>query len=145
MVDSVFIQQAVLNFSRFINATVNTNTDSSGVPTLKSYNVSFYDLPAAMNPRPNSTYTVDQVAALALENWLPRILKGIINFEVRNQILSGDVVQAIWSKSEDLDGWIKSVAASMTNVVRTYNTTSDEGHNGIGYQQGIHVLYSGPG
>jgi hypothetical protein len=141
MIDSTLKQRAVQNFSRLVNASQHLDYDAAGVPTLNPYNLSFEDIPATMNPRPNTTYTVDQVAILALENWLPGIFNGVIKFSMTNQHPSGDVVQAIWSVSEDLDGWIRSVAASMTNIVSTYNATSDEGYHGIGYERGVHVQW----
>ena len=132
MVDFNQTQPVVQNFSQVVNFTL---SDLGSVTD----NVSFVDLPIAMNPRPGANYSVGVWAADAIEGYLEPIFNGTIILNEESQTFSSDYIQAIWNASSDLDGWIKNLASSMTNVIRTGTPQPNDFYNGKGYQLGVQV------
>ena len=67
------------------------------------------------------------------------MFNGSLLFQERPSF-TDDYLQAMWNASADLDGWIKNLALSMTNVVRTTNTSGPFGlYDGTGYQLGVQI------
>ncbi|MCJ1303952.1 hypothetical protein MMC08_006763 [Hypocenomyce scalaris] len=132
MVDLNQTQPVVRNFSQVVNSTLPGGFSGND-------NFSFVDLPIAMNPRSGANYLVGIMASLAIEGYLEPIFNGTIFLNLESQTFSSDYIQAIWNASSDLDGWIKNLASSMTNVIRTETPQPNDFYNGKGYQLGVQV------
>lgn len=104
-------------------------------------NYTFAGLPREMRPRQEATYTVNAVSMLAFEPWSDYFFTGTIWLNLHSQIPSNDMVRAIQNATANLDGWIKNLAASMSNVVRTSNPSTDDMYNGTAYMSVIQVKW----
>lgn len=105
-------------------------------------NISFLALPEEMNPLPNQTFSILGFALLSLTEYFATIFEGNITLNQAEQNPSSDPMQAIWAASADLDKWMKTVAASMTNVIRvSYPAEKNDMYNGIGYRVGYDVQW----
>ena len=137
MVNSNQTQLIVQSFSQVIN---------SDISSLDIDDVTFLNLPAEMNPRLHTNYTVGTLAAIAFQEYLPTLFTRSFILNLESQSPSGDVVQAIYNTSANLDGWIQNVASSISHVVRTTNTPKptepDDLYNGTGYQLGVKVQWA---
>jgi aspartate/tyrosine/aromatic aminotransferase len=59
-----------------------------------------------------------------------------------SSVTSSDTVEAIWNGSVvGIDIWVKNLAVSMTNVVRTSAPPTNSHYNGTAYQSGIRVRW----
>ena len=109
---------------------------------LGSGSVNFANLPAEMNPRPGANYSVDALAFLALQEFILSLADGNVTLNLESQLPSSDTVEAIWNGTVGgLDPWIKNLALSMTNVIRTSAPATDARYNGVAYQSGIQVRW----
>ena len=128
--------QFMRNFSQVGNSSNSVADQSYGA------NFTFLDLPAKMNPRPNSQYRVDFMAYEAIGSFLYSSFDGNITHEMDSSMPSSDFILAVWNAtSTDLDAWMKNVALSMTNALRAFNPISDDFYNGTGYQLGVQVRW----
>ena len=93
-------------------------------------NVTFAELPPSMQSRVPANYNVGFFASGALSEYLLTTLSGNVTLDIESVGYSNDVVQAIWYASADLNGWIDNVAASMSQVVRTYTPQFDSVYDG---------------
>lgn len=70
---------------------------------------------------------------------------GTIQLNQEEQLLSSDIIAGIWNSSADLDSWIKSIAAGVSNVIRDSEVqTSAESnfYQGTGSQLGYDVRWT---
>ena len=125
---------AVRNFSQVVNSSTNVGFDDTT-------NFTFVDLPEYMNPISHANYTVGMMATKAFQSYLQPLFNGNITLDETSTSPSSDAVQAIWNASADLDSWIKNVADSMSNAVRTTTPATSDIYNGTGYQLGIRVRW----
>ena len=117
---------------------INPRTRQAGLV----YNVSFLGLPGDMNQALDD-FTVYGGALLALTEYFATLFNGSISLNQAEQIFSSDPVQAIWEASADLDAWLQTVAASMTNVIRTVGQAEpNTKYNGTGFQLGYDVRWA---
>ena len=106
-------------------------------------NVTFVDLPKDMNIQMGDNFSFLQLAAVSLINYLEPLFDGNINVTVDAQFPSSDVIQALWNASADLDIWMKNVASSLTNVIRSFNPAPQRAaFEGTGYQLGYDVRWA---
>ncbi len=128
--------QFMQNFSQVVNSSL--SPDDTGLYG----NYTFLDLPAKMNPSPNSQYRVDYLAYAAIDSFLPSLFDGNVNINPGSYTPSSDFTLAVWNAtSTDLDAWMKNVALSMTNALRAFNSISDDFYNGTGYYLGVQVRW----
>ena len=115
-------------------------------------NLYFLDIPSTMNPRPGAGFLFHIPNLSALQGYLYHMFNGTMTYLLRNGTSStSDVVDAVWNSTGDLDKWIKTVAASLTDSIRsskpypTQNATliaaQDAFYNGTGYQLGYDVRW----
>ena len=105
-------------------------------------NFTFPNLPAEMNPCPDSQFNVTLVSALLLKEFFTSLFSGNVSGIPDFPEISSDITQAIWNATTaDLDGWMKNVALSMTNALRVFNPALDDVYNGTGYQLGVQVRW----
>ncbi len=130
--------QFMQNFSQVVNSSQSiVDVDQSDYA-----NFTFLDLPARMNPSPNSQYRVDFLAYAAIGSFLPSLFDGNVTLNAEGYYPSSDFTLAIWNAtSTDLDAWMKNVALSVTNALRAFNPISDDFYNGTGYQLGVQVRW----
>lgn len=134
-------QVVTQNFSRVVNSSFSTDEDLS--------NITFAGLPEDMNPTPDATnYSVVLLASEALRDFTETLLNGTVFLNLESVTPSSDVVQAIWNVTgsvAELDSWIKNLAGSMTNVIRSSNVESSDESNlyyhGTAYQLGYEVRW----
>jgi len=104
--------------------------------------VSFLALPEDMNPPPNQNFSIFGLAALSLTEYFATLFDGNITLNQGEHNPSSDSVQAIWNSSADLNTWLQTVAGSMTNVIRTFDSGDhNEMYNGTGYRLGYDVQW----
>ena len=128
------VQSVVHNFSGPLN-----NSISGGFSGRDNY--TFPALPAEMHAKGNVNYTVNMFAYDIFGIYLAPFFNGTIFLNLASQKPTNDYVQAIWNGTENLDGWIKNLALSMTNVVRTDVPMTDELYNGTGLQLGVRIRW----
>ena len=115
-------QKVIESFSTMVNSQPDS---ANGVS-----NVTFAELPPSMQSRAPANYNIGYFASGALSEYLSTALSGTVTLDIESVGYSNDVVQAIWYASADLNGWIDNVAASMSQVVRTYTPQSDSVYDG---------------
>ena len=105
-------------------------------------NHTFMPLPPSMNPRAKAAYNVSDEAISYLKYYLSPMINGTITLEgTGSSTPSSDTMQAIWNASSDLDSWIKNLALSMTNVIRTEILQPDDMYNGVAFHLGYQVRW----
>ena len=67
----------------------------------------------------NVFYHVNQLALLAMSDYLVPLFNGTVWVAPESNEPSSDVVGAVWYATTDMDRWTQNVAVSMTNTVRT--------------------------
>ena len=128
------IQASVEEFSSVVN---------SGLEAYDVFvNYTFLPLPASMMPRAGADYNVSAMAMIFLKGYLASMINGTGYLYYESQSTTSDSIQAIWSASADLDAWIKNLALSMTNVVRTNIPESSEMYDGTGFQLGVQIHWA---
>lgn len=130
--DGGYLETHSANFSHVIDS-----TDSQATST--TFNFTFANLPQEMNPRPGVAYTVNYVFMDAFDIWSEYFFNGAIWLNLHSQAPSNDMVDAIRQVCTGLDGWIKRVAESMSNVMRTFRPSTDIMYNGIEFHSTIRV------
>ena len=115
-------QKVIESFSTMVNSNLDSASGAS--------NVTFAELPPSMHSRVPANYNVDFFASGALSKYLSTTLSGNVTLNIESVGYSSDIVQALWYASADLNGWIDNVAASMSQVVRTYAPQSDSVYDG---------------
>lgn len=117
------------------------HNSSLGIGSVLSNNVTFEDLPTAMNAKPNTKYMVSGGAVLALQQYFGTFFNGTIFLNQQAQLASSDIMMGIWNSSADLDPWMKNVAGSLTNVIRSSQADQGTFYNGTGSQLGYDVRW----
>ena len=128
-------QLSIQDFASVINST-QFDDGSDG-----SDNITFMALPPSMSPRTQATYNLSEFAILYLQGYLSQMINGTVILNEVSSSPSSDMTQAIWNASSDLDSWIKNLALSMTNVIRTDNSQPDNMYNGVAFQLGYEVRW----
>lgn len=92
-----------------------------------STNRNFTNIPSYMNTNAGSNYTISGLAITAYQENLVSILEGNVTagysdatFQYGNYF-----VQGVWNGSSDAHTWIKNLALSMTNNIRTMAATDN--------------------
>ena len=104
-------------------------------------NHTFMPLPPSMMPRTQASYNVDPFNVLYIRDLLSSEITGTIKLEDSSFNPSSDTVLGIWNASSDLDLWIKNLALSMTNVIRTDTPQPDDMYNGTAFYLGYQVTW----
>lgn len=128
------VQLAVHNFSGPVNSSFPGGWSGAD-------NFTFPPLPSEMHARASVNYTVNIDAYMIFTIYLAPFFNGTIFLNLESQKPTNDYVQAIWNGTENLDAWIKNLALSMTNVVRTTIPMTDELYSGTGLQLGVRVRW----
>lgn len=125
--------------------------DDSNMTDITDTGYTFLDIPSTMNPRSNAKYIVDYEAYAALEEYLDSMFNGSVYLNLESTKPSSDVIDAMFNQARNLDEWMKNVATSLTNAIRSDKTNpnqltitkseQDEPYNGIGYQLGYEVRW----
>ncbi len=117
------------------------NSSLDGAYNVLQYNVTFVDLPAAMNSKANTNYEVSGGAILAMSEYFGTLFNGTIFLNQEAQLASSDTITGIWNSSADLDPWINSVAGSLTSVIRHSQPSQETFYNGTGFELGYDVRW----
>ena len=128
-------QLSIQDFASVINST-QFDDGSSG-----SDNIAFMPLPPSMSPRAQATYNLSVFSTMYLGEYLSQMINGTVFLDQVSSSPSSDMTQAIWNASSDLDSWIKNLALSMTNFIRTDNPQPDNMYNGVAFQLGYQVRW----
>ena len=102
-------------------------------------NRTFMPLPPSMRPRTQASYNVDHFNVLYIRDFFSSAITRTIKVDDTSSIPSSDTVLGIWNASSDLDLWIKNLALSMKNVIRTDTSQPDDMYIGTAY----HSCYQG--
>lgn len=104
--------------------------------------INFAELPAEMNPVPGANYSVEWLANIALTEFMAPMTNGSVILNLESHIPSSDTVEAVWNGTvAGLDVWVKNLALSMTNAIRTAAPVTVARYNGTAYQSGIRVRW----
>jgi hypothetical protein len=117
--------------------------NSTPVSTSVFDNYTFPALPAEMNPTPDTDYNVSVDGWQQFSSTLIGQFNGTAMLDIESSVANGDSIDAIWTawgNSGDLDPWIKQLALSMTNALRTFG---DQGYSSYGYSQPTYPRYNG--
>lgn len=104
----------------------------------------FIDMPSTMNIPKDADYNLFGLSRLGLENFLSSLFYGNVTIDLGTQVTklaSDDMILALWNASADLDAWIKNVASSMTNVIRSETPAHLARYDGTAYQLGYEVRW----
>lgn len=136
-------KQVNANQSQVVTQEFSTVYNSSlyGAYNVLQYNVTFVDLPAAMNSKANTNYEVSGGAILAMSEYFGTLFNGTIFLNQEAQLASSDIMTGIWNSSANLDPWIKSVAGSLTSVIRNSQPSQETFYNGTGFELGYDVRW----
>ena len=134
VLDSKQTQRSVQTFSDMV-------TSDPGNEHGGSDNLTFREIPIAMNPMPLIQYTVGVTAQLGFETYLDDLFNGNISYNVESYTSSTDVAEAVSLAiyHPNLSDWIQNLANSMTNVIRTDKPASSDLYNGTAYQLGVRI------
>jgi hypothetical protein len=125
-----------------LNATFSKLASQSTEDNLGGSLFVFGDLPPEMNSLPGVNYYVDYFALTALSDFVTELVNGTVLLEQSSSVPSSDTIEAIWNGTvAGLDIWVKNLALSMTNVVRTSAPATNSLYNGTAYQLGIRVRW----
>ncbi|KAL3417460.1 hypothetical protein PVAG01_11460 [Phlyctema vagabunda] len=107
-------------------------------------NRTFIDIPDYMNTRPESNYMIGGVAIDALSNSLSKVFNGSVTAGMSSATYGygdNEFVQGIWNGTGDPQSWIKNVALSLTNNVRSMAATNESAaaYSGIARSSEIFV------
>ena len=126
------LQSSPIQLSKVVNSSL-FSSDTS-------VNLTFISPPPQYAPAHSPNYTVDAIAIIFFLRYLWSIINGTVFLNLESSMPSSDATQAIWNGSADLDAWIKNLAISMTNVVRTnIPAPADAFYDGTGFQLGIQI------
>ena len=148
-------QIPIQNFSTIANQTHDLFTDASFDKIDTFENLTFAPLPPSMNPAPQSQYQFSIQSALTMSSYLTSAIKGNGGADLRVVSYSSDTTQAIANATTgSLDAWIKNLATSMTNVLRTSTSqaggfdvpvdatpSTDAVYSGAGYQLAVQIRW----
>ena len=126
MVNDNQTQAVMQEFFQIQNKTAAMDSDTPyyGMPYYETFTCQ--DIPRRMNPRPEGNYTVGLLAVYAFQNYLGPMFNGSVSLRPESVLASSDVVEAIMNSAGDLDKWIKTVATSLTNVIRADKTNGNQ-------------------
>lgn len=97
--------------------------------------IKFPHLPADMDPANETNFSASVLPYVQLRNYLLPVMNGTSYLtHTDGQIYTSDLVRGIWNGTTDMDSWISNLATSMTNVIRSTNTSSRPQYNGTPYE-----------
>ena len=148
-------QIPIQNFSTIANMTHDIFTDASFDKINTFENLTFEPLPPSMNPAPQSQYQFSIQSALTMSSYLTSAIKGNAGADLWVVSFSSDTTKAIANATTgSLEVWIKSLATSMTNVLRSSTSqaggfdvpidvtpSTDAIYSGAGYQLAVQVRW----
>ena len=108
------------------------------------YDINFVSIPSEFNTMSTSVYSIYSPALMALREYYDSLFNGNITLGVLSQTPTSDIIAGIWNSSADLDSWIKSLAAGLSNVIRTSQSstpTEVEFYQGTGFQLGYDIRW----
>ncbi|KAI9051366.1 hypothetical protein LZ554_004413 [Drepanopeziza brunnea f. sp. 'monogermtubi'] len=122
-------QKTIGNFSTLAakDTSSQNKRQAKGVPDSSSSssssvtaNRTFAAIPASMNPMPNESFSVYGLSLVSTSNGLGA-LEGTVEGGVGTKYYSTNFIGSIWNNTAggDLDPWVKRLALSMTNNLRT--------------------------
>lgn len=112
---------------------IDTSYHNLNVSGLAFNGGTFYDfpkLPPRFGADAESRFSVDLWAYLALQQYLHGAMQGSVRWQA-SQHFSNDLIRGIWKGTTDPHTWINNIATSMTNVVRSTNTSSRAQYDGV--------------
>jgi hypothetical protein len=78
----------------------------------------FEDIPSQFNVKNGTQFIVEEIAMIALRNFVTPLLSGTVNSDVLALDYSSDWIEAMWNATSNLSSWISTLALSMSNEVR---------------------------
>ncbi|KAK2627651.1 hypothetical protein QTJ16_002297 [Diplocarpon rosae] len=99
-------------------------------------------LPASMNPAPDENFAISGLSILSTRKGL-QVLEGTIEGGSGTKSYSTDFIQSVWNNTStgDLDPWVKRLALSMTNSLRTSAPAAASSSAGFYAGTAYHVRY----
>ena len=126
------LQNSPIQLSKVVNSTLS--------PYDTFVSLTFLSPPGQYAPENGPNYTVGAMANYFFAGYLESVINGTVYLNLESSMPSSDATQAIWNGSANLDAWIKNLALSMTNVVRTnIPASADAFYDGTGFQLGIQI------
>lgn len=89
----------------------------------------------------NITFTVRLWAYMALQQYMYATMNGTVYWST-SQHFSNDLIRGIWNGTEDIDSWISNLATSMSNVVRSTNSSSRAEYSGTALALTVKVQWA---
>ena len=133
--------QSQFSVEEFVNFSTTGNESSEDYDGGNS-KYTFMPLPLSTRSRTQASYNLDRINVEYIRNLLSSAITGTIQLGRSSSYNpSSDTVLGIWNASSDLDSWIKNLALSMTNVIRTNTPHSDDMYNGTAYHLGYQVRW----
>jgi len=125
------------------NTTVTSTKQEDVVTTIMDQQASPYKFPpVTVAEQPAVEYQVSEYAVKTLANYFKRSFHGTALVDTSTARLSSDLIAGIWNGTTDPQGWIQNVATSMSNIVRSTNSTSRPEYDGSAYQLGVSVRWA---
>lgn len=109
-----------------------------------SSNITFVDLPPTLNALPGTKYMMYRPAAVAFNQYFTTLFNGSIFLNQGLQQFDSDIINGIWNSSSTLDPWIRNVAGSLTNAIRSVsnqNNHFEEAYLGTASQLGYRIRW----
>jgi hypothetical protein len=133
--------QTIVQTISSINTTLQTFSSANARISYEDYyNYTFPKLSAEMNAMPNTNFTVAFWGAETYRTTLD-IFNGTGTMDF-SSVIQSDPIDAIWRASSNLDPWIKRLALSMTNALRSGSAApSHSFYDGTGYQLGVSIRW----
>jgi hypothetical protein len=99
------------------------------------YNPGSIKVPPLSRESNTTLFQTNATALFGLKSWLPYLLNGYATLLAKDPVYyKPQAVEAAWKGSWKLDLWIKNLATSMTNVIRTDIPSSRAEFNGTAYR-----------
>lgn len=116
------------------------NLNVSGIPFDGGSYYDFPELPSETPSDKNNGFSVNLWAYLALQQYIHKSMQGSVYWNA-SQHFSNDLIRGIWNGTTNPHTWINNVALSMSNVVRSTNTSSRPEYNGTALALTIRIRW----
>ncbi|KAK3117661.1 hypothetical protein LTR53_000790 [Teratosphaeriaceae sp. CCFEE 6253] len=107
-----------------------------------NYTYVFPPVDSAADPHNVSSFNLtDTLALQVIAQWMNATIAGTIVLDLESQTFSSELMKGIWNGTNDPTAWISNIAMSLTNVVRSTNSTPQAEYNGTAFQPGVSVRW----
>ena len=93
------------------------------------------------DPRNATNFTVSEFAVKTLANYFDETFNGVAYVNRGAAVLSSDIIAGIWNGTTAPQAWVNNVATSMSNIIRSTDTSTRPEYDGNAYQLGVNVRW----